>query len=191
MEHSPNWEADSSSENEKLSCHWTRRFITAFTRAYQVPLSWTRSTHSNPHTISWKFFLILSSNQTTGLPRGLFSLFFPSKTLYGSLLSTTMCHIPYTSPFPSFGNLSNIIWITHIINRRTNQHLPLVFPVCSLPGTTCKYHVRCATGSKLPLAISTQSVVPAVDVTDVCHSIFPVICKMIDYFDKSSDMWAM
>jgi hypothetical protein len=80
---------------------------------------------------------------------------------------TCTCHISYPSPFPSVGNVNNIIWMTHIINRRTNQHLPLVFPICSLSGTTCKYHVHCATGSKLPLAISMQSVVPAVDDTEM------------------------
>jgi len=43
------------------------------------------------------------------------------------------------------------------MNLPTSQHLPVVLPVCPLPATACTYHVLCATGSTLPLALPTQS----------------------------------
>jgi hypothetical protein len=84
------------------------------------------------------------------------------------LLSACM---PYAlpSPFTSFGNLSNFQWTVQTINLHTNQPIPLVLPVCPLPEITCTYHVHCATGSTLPLTMSTQSVDRAADGTVVCR----------------------
>ena len=52
-------------------CYGTRRFITAFTSARHLSLSWASSIHSTlPHPTSWRSILILSSHLRFGLPRG-------------------------------------------------------------------------------------------------------------------------
>ena len=66
----------------------TRRFITAFTSARHLSLSWATSIqYTPPHPTSWRSILTLSSNLQLCLPSGLFPSGFPTKTLYTSLLS--------------------------------------------------------------------------------------------------------
>ena len=61
----------------------TRRFITAFTSARHLSLTWASSIQSiSPHPTSWR-----SSHLRLGLPSGLFLSGFPTKTLYIPLLS--------------------------------------------------------------------------------------------------------
>jgi len=51
----------------------TRRFITAFTRAQHLSLTWVSLIQSMPpHPTSWKSILILSSHLHLGLPSGVF-----------------------------------------------------------------------------------------------------------------------
>jgi hypothetical protein len=51
----------------------TRRFITAFTSARHLSLSWASSIQSiPPHPTSWTSMLIVSSHLRYGLPSGLF-----------------------------------------------------------------------------------------------------------------------
>jgi len=66
----------------------TRRFITIFTSARHLSLSWASSIQSiPPHPTSWRSILISSSHLRLGLPNGLFPSGFPTKTLYTPLLS--------------------------------------------------------------------------------------------------------
>ena len=61
----------------------TRRFITAFTSARHLTLSWGSSIQSiHPHPISWRYILILSPHLCLGLPSGLLPSGFPTKTMY-------------------------------------------------------------------------------------------------------------
>ena len=60
----------------------TRKFITAFTTARHLSLSWARSIQSMPaHPTSWISILLLSSHLRLGLPSGLFPTGFPIGTL--------------------------------------------------------------------------------------------------------------
>jgi hypothetical protein len=61
----------------------TRTFITAFTSARYLSLSWANSIHSMPpHSTSWISILILSSHLRLDLPSGIFPSGFTTKTLY-------------------------------------------------------------------------------------------------------------
>ena len=63
-------------------------FITTFTSAHHLFLSWASLIQSIPlHPTSWRSILILSSHLHLGLPCGLFLSGFPTKTLYTPLVS--------------------------------------------------------------------------------------------------------
>ena len=60
------------------------RFITAFTSARHLSLSWATEIQSiPPHPTSWISILILSSHLRLGLPSGPFPSGVTTKTLYG------------------------------------------------------------------------------------------------------------
>jgi len=69
----------------------TRRFITAFTSARHLSVSWASSIQSiPPNPTSWRSILMLSSHLCLGLPSGLLHSRFPTKkTLYASPLPHT------------------------------------------------------------------------------------------------------
>jgi hypothetical protein len=70
--------------------HGTQMFVTAFTGARHLCLSWASSIQSvPPHPTSWKSILI-SSHLRLGLPSGLFPSGFPTKTLYTPLPSPNL-----------------------------------------------------------------------------------------------------
>jgi len=88
VEHSSSWKANRFSASQEIpSFYGTRRFITAFTNARHLSLSWASSIQSiPPHPTSWRSILILSSLLHLGLPSGFFPSGFPTKTLYTPLL---------------------------------------------------------------------------------------------------------
>jgi hypothetical protein len=92
----------------------TRKFVTAFTTARQLSLSWASSIQSMPpHLTSWRSILRLSSPPCLGLPSGLFPSGFPTNTLYTPLLYPQTCYMPRPSHFSLFYHFS------HSFKRRT------------------------------------------------------------------------
>ena len=85
----------------KLSAFYgTRRFITTFTSARQLSVSWASLIQSILlHTTSRRSVLIFSSHVSLGLPRGLFPSGFPTKNLYEPLLLPNVLHAPPISFF--------------------------------------------------------------------------------------------
>ena len=98
MEQSTSWELTGLQLVKKFPTFYgTCRFITAFTSACHLSLSWTSSIQSTPpYPTSWRSVLILSSFLRLGLPIDLSPSGFPTKTLYTPLL----LHIRYM-PRPS------------------------------------------------------------------------------------------
>ena len=75
--------------------HGTLRFITAFTSARHLSISWASSIPSiPPHPTSWKSILILSPNLRLGLPSGLFPSSFSTISLYTTLFSPIRATCP-------------------------------------------------------------------------------------------------
>ena len=101
MEQSPSWKANGSAAGQEIPCIFgTRRFITVFTSARHLSLSWANSIQSpqSPPT-SWRSILILSSHLRLDLPSGLFPSRFPTRTLCTPLPSPYALHAPPISFF--------------------------------------------------------------------------------------------
>ena len=79
VEQSPSSEANRFSVKKFPTFYGTRRFITAFTSARHLSLSWASWTQSISHPTSWRSILILSSHLRLGLPSGVFPSGFPTK----------------------------------------------------------------------------------------------------------------
>ena len=90
----------------------TIMFITAFTTARHLSLSWASSIQSiPPHPTSWRSILILSSHLHLRLLSGLFPSGFPTKTVYTLLL----LHSCYMARPSHSSRCDNVWWAVQII----------------------------------------------------------------------------
>ena len=89
----------------------TRRFLTAFTSARHLALSWASPIQfSYPNPTSWKSILILSSHLRLGLPSGLFPSGFPTSTLYTPLPTPKVYPIQQIYPVRQYSLYILISW---------------------------------------------------------------------------------
>jgi len=102
--------------NKFPALYGTPRFITAFTSARHLSLSWASSNQSiSPHPIYWRSILILSSHLHLGLPGVLYPSGFPHQNLvYTSPLHHAR-YMPRPSHYYPFYHPKNIGWAVQIM----------------------------------------------------------------------------
>ena len=103
-----------------------RRFITALTSIRQLSLSWASPIKSTyPHPTSWRSILILFNRLGLGLPSGLYSFGFPTKTLY---TPSPHPYAPHAQPISFFWILSPAqYWV------RSTDHVAPRYAISSIP----------------------------------------------------------
>ena len=127
MVQNPSWEANwfaASQEIPRIS-----RNPKVHYRTHKPPppvLSWASPIQSiYPHPTSWRSILILSTHLRLGLPSGLFTSGFPSKTLY---TPSPHPYAPHAQPISFFSILSPAqYWV------RSTNHLAPPYAVSSIP----------------------------------------------------------
>ena len=93
----------------------TRKFITMFTTAHHLSLSWARSIQSiPPHTTSWRSILLLNSHPRLGLPSGLLPQVSPPKQCI-RLSTPHTCYMLHPFHYSRFYHPNNIWWAVQII----------------------------------------------------------------------------
>ena len=116
MQQSLSWEATCLQLLKKFPAFYgTRMFITAFTSARHLSLSWASSIQSIPsHPTSWRTIFILSSHLRLCIPSGLFPTGFPPKSLYTPLFSPIRATCPAHLILLHFFHPNNIRWSVHL-----------------------------------------------------------------------------
>ena len=116
------WEANRFSASQEIPrILWNPKFITAFTSARPLSLSWASLIQSIlPHPTSWRSIWILSSHLSQGLPKDLFPSGFSTKTVYSSLPH----HTRYV-PRPSHS--SRFLWPERCWVSSTDRQAPIMW----------------------------------------------------------------
>jgi hypothetical protein len=122
--------------NKSPAFYNIRKFITAFTTARYLFLSWARSIQSMPlQPSSLRFTLVLSSHLRRGRPSCLLPSGFSTKTLYAPLLAPYALHALPISVYLIWSP-NNIWWGVQIIKLLVMQSSPLL---CYLVTLRPKY----------------------------------------------------
>ena len=131
MQHSPSWEGDRFSYSQKFPLIFaTRKFITAFTSARYMSISWASSNQSvTSQSTSWRSILIIFLHLRLGLPSGLSFSDFPTKTLYTHLLYCMRATCPVS--------LILLDLITLTISVSSTDHYTPTYVVFSTPLLPC------------------------------------------------------
>jgi hypothetical protein len=118
MEHSPSWEANSSSSSQEIPCIlWNSKVHDHIHKTLLLSISWIRSVQSMPPHHTSRSILILSSHQRPGLPSGSFPKVSPPKPCI-HLSSSDNCYMP--SPSHSLfdhPNNTRIWWAVQSVQR--------------------------------------------------------------------------
>ena len=150
MEHSPSWKANQFATIQQIpQILWN---LKAHYRIHKCPppvpiLSQLDPVHT-PRPTSWRSILILSSHLRLGLPSGLLSSGFHTKTLYTPLPSPI---VPHALPIPFFFILSlaqywvgrtdhlvtlDVISSTHILLSRLTPYAEKILGIISVDFDT-------------------------------------------------------
>ena len=107
----------------------TQRFLTAFTSARHLSLSWASPIQSSyPNPTSWRSIL-LSSHLRLGLPSGLFPSVFPTSTLYTPLPSPIRATY-YVHKMWSSEGLKEVANIVTTVFQRSYSYNKFIMFVC-------------------------------------------------------------
>jgi hypothetical protein len=124
MEQSPSWESNRFSASQEIPrILW---FITAFTRARHLSLSWASSIQSTtPHPTSWRSILYYPPiyawvSQVVSFPQ-----VSPPNPVYASPLTDTR-YIPHPSNFSRFDHPNNIGWGVQIIQLLSSRLIHII-----------------------------------------------------------------
>ena len=135
-------ETDGSQLIIKLPASYgTRRFVTVFTTAHYISLSWTRLIHStSTHPISL-IPIILYPHLHLGLPSGLLTSHFPIKMYFSS---PRTCYTPCPTYAPWFRPLCVPTWWTLKIMKILTVRFENEYgEVWVFNGTLCWWHGFC------------------------------------------------
>jgi hypothetical protein len=105
----------------------TGRFITAFTSARHLSLSWPRTIPSIPaHPISWVYILILSSYPHLGPP----VIFFPSGFPTNSCMHiSNLTYVPHAWPISFFLIWSLLVYLVGCTDHKIPCHVVFFTPL--------------------------------------------------------------
>ena len=118
MVQSPSWEANWFAASQEIPRILWNSFMTSFTSARHLSLSWASSIQSMPtNSTSWRSILILSSHLRLGLLSGLFPSVFLTKPPYTPL--------PIRATFPAHLILLDFITLTIMGEEYTSLSSPL------------------------------------------------------------------
>ena len=159
-----------------------RRFITTFTSARYLSLSWASLNQSIPsHPTSWRSILILFSHLCLGLPSGLFPSGFPHQNpVYASPLPHTR-YVPRSSHSSRFYHPKSIGWAVQIIGyKHTIRICDIQLVTWSLLVVMMQVHCLSCTPTASSSCCDNPIAVVKADITKNVHLVtlkyfFPVL----------------
>ena len=120
----------------------TQSFITAFTSARHLSLTWASSIQPMlPHPTSWRSIIIVSSHLRLGLSSALFPSGFPTKILYHISSPLRMLHTKHMQ-YNMQPNNNSILWESSYRNLGPKSWLSrflYTLRVCKMLHVLCRF----------------------------------------------------